>query len=51
MCITLAVIFCAGGPAYQGWAQAASATPGPDPAFGSKKNSFQFSAGITYSLK
>lgn len=30
MCITLAVIFCAGGPAYQGWAQAASTTPGPD---------------------
>jgi hypothetical protein len=28
--ITLAVAFCAGGQAYQGWAQAANATPGPD---------------------
>jgi uncharacterized protein DUF481 len=30
MFITLAVVFCAGGQTYQGWAQAASATPGPD---------------------
>jgi Protein of unknown function, DUF481 len=30
MFIALAVVFCAGGPAYKGWAQAASATPGPD---------------------
>jgi hypothetical protein len=29
-CIILAVIFCAGTPAYQGWAQAASTTAGPD---------------------
>jgi len=27
---TLALVLCAVGPAYQGWAQAASATPGPD---------------------
>ena len=26
MFIALAVVFCAGGPAYQGWAQAANAT-------------------------
>jgi hypothetical protein len=30
LCITLAVVFCAAEPAYQGWAQAANATPGPD---------------------
>jgi hypothetical protein len=30
MFIALAVVFCAGGPANQSWAQAASATPGPD---------------------
>src|ERR1700742_1954551 len=30
LCITLAVVFCAGRPAYQAWAQAATATPGPD---------------------
>jgi hypothetical protein len=30
ICITLAVISCAGLPAYQAWAQAASAIPGPD---------------------
>ena len=30
MFIALAVVFCAGGPVCQSWAQAASATPGPD---------------------
>lgn len=30
MCMTLAVVFCVGGPAYQGWAQGASTAPGPD---------------------
>lgn len=30
LCMTLAVVFCVGGPAHQGWAQAAAATPGPD---------------------
>src|ERR1700730_12361324 len=30
LCLTLAVVFCAGGPVHQGWAQAAGATPGPD---------------------
>lgn len=28
--LTLAVVFCAGEPAYQGWAQTANAAPGPD---------------------
>ncbi len=30
MILALAVVFCAGEPAYQGWAQAANAAPGPD---------------------
>jgi hypothetical protein len=30
LCVTLALVFCAVGPAHQGWAQAASTTPGPD---------------------